>query len=240
MTSLIFDIDDTLYDLEEPFRWAFAECYGNRYDLDVEQLFKYVRIYSDQVFEDSESGKMSMDDMYIYRLQKAMGEFHIKVSENEALRFQRAYEHFQKKISLTKDMKNCLDELSQRPVFLGCISNGKYDHQMEKVKILDLTRWFSKERILISGACPYSKPDVRIFTYAQNIWKLKPEDTWYIGDTFYNDIVGPNEAGWHTVWYNHRKNDMPKGAAAPDDTVTNEKALIDLILRISGGQPAAV
>lgn len=237
MTALIFDIDDTLYDLEEPFRQAFAECYGSSYDIDVEQLFKFVRIYSDRVFEDSESGRISMDDMYAYRLQKAMGEFHIKVSRNEALHFQDAYEHFQKKISLTEDMKRCLDEISQRPVFLGCISNGKYDHQMEKVKILGLTRWFPEEHILISGACPYSKPDVRIFTYAQDMWNLRPEDTWYIGDTFYNDIVGPNEAGWHTVWYNHRKNEMPKEANEPDYTVTEEKDFINLILRISGESP---
>ncbi len=236
MRALIFDIDDTLYDLADPFVRTFEYYYGGMYEIDVIELFKYVRIYSDEVFEASESGEISMDDMYAYRLQKAFAKFHLTLSREDALKFQHTYEAYQKEISMSDAMKRCLDELGKTSVFSGLISNGKYEHQMDKVKILGLTKWFPKEHIIISGGCGYSKPDVQIFKYAEKTWNLDPETTWYIGDTFQNDIEGPNKAGWHTVWYNHRKNKAPENAPKPDKIVTTEAELINLIMRLSGNE----
>ena len=236
MRALIFDIDDTLYDLSEPFVRTFKKYYEGIYEIDVIQLFKYVRIYSDEVFEASESGEISMDDMYAYRIQKAFEKFQINISREDALKFQHTYEKFQRKISISNRMKNCLDHLVQTSVFTGLISNGKYEHQMDKVKILELAKWFPKENIIISEGCGYSKPDVKIFKYAEKMWNLDPKTTWYIGDTFQNDIEGPGRAGWHTVWYNHRKNEMPEDALKPDEIVTTEAELTELIMRLSHGE----
>lgn len=233
MRAIIFDIDDTLYDLAEPFEKTVYQYYHDVYEgIDINKLFKAMRRHSDEVFDDSESGKITMDDMYVYRFEKAFQDFNINISREEALKFQHTYEQFQQNITIPEAMQGCLDKLTKMPVFLGIISNGAYEHQMDKIHRLGLARWFPKEHILISGGCPYSKPDVRIFKYAEKKMKLEPADTWYAGDTFKNDITGPEAAGWHAIWFNHRGYTMPEGAVVPDYTVTNEEDFISLLLKI--------
>lgn len=238
MKALIFDVDDTLYDLEGPFRKTFEDYHYDQYDIDVDRLFQYVRFYSDQAFDDSVSGKISMDDMYAYRLQMAFQEFRFDLSREDALKFQRTYAAYQKKISMTDTMRRGLDRISSTPGFLGIISNGMYEHQMDKVRALGLTKWIPKDHILISEECGFSKPDVRIFQYAKEKWDLDPKDTWYVGDTFENDVAGPKKAGWHAVWFNHRNRRNPTPEVIPDDMVTDEAEMIDLLLDLREGKCA--
>lgn len=236
MKSLIFDVDDTLYDLEEPLRKAFVYYQYDQYDIDVDRLFQYVRFYSDQAFDDSVSGKISMDDMYAYRLQKAFQEFRFDLSREDALKFQKTYADYQKKISMTDTMKRGLDRISRTSGFLGIISNGMYEHQMDKVRALGLTKWIPEDHILISEECGVSKPNPEIFRYAEQKWNLNPKDTWYVGDTFENDVAGPKKAGWHTVWFNHRNRKNPDPEMIPDDTVTDEAEMINLLIDLREGK----
>ena len=55
--------------------------------------------------------------------------------------------------------------------------------------------------------------------------QLKPEETWFIGDTFEVDVVGAKNAGWHVIWFNHRKRPMPEGNIVPDIEVQTAKEL---------------
>ena len=48
--KIIFDVDDTIYNLMQPFFEAHNEIYGSRTDADCEQLFMASRIYSDEAF----------------------------------------------------------------------------------------------------------------------------------------------------------------------------------------------
>ena len=88
MDAVLFDVDDTLYDQREPFERAFRQLFGETYEIDMERLFALSRKYSDEAFEHSQSGQMTMDEMYIYRISKALKEFDIQISDEDALKFQ--------------------------------------------------------------------------------------------------------------------------------------------------------
>ena len=60
--AIIFDVDDTLYDLAAPYRRAFAEIFADRPDLDVDELFKLSRVKSDEAFELLSAGKITSED----------------------------------------------------------------------------------------------------------------------------------------------------------------------------------
>ena len=50
MAKIIFDLDDTLYDLMEPFQKAHEEVFGDKTGADCEKLLMASRIYSDEAF----------------------------------------------------------------------------------------------------------------------------------------------------------------------------------------------
>ena len=53
--AIVFDVDDTLYDLSGPFKEAFHELYPLE-ELDLEGAFLASRRYSDSVYAKSLSG----------------------------------------------------------------------------------------------------------------------------------------------------------------------------------------
>ena len=59
MKNIIFDVDDTLYNLMEPFEKAHKELMAARTDADCEELFEASRTYSDEAFCMSREGKIS-------------------------------------------------------------------------------------------------------------------------------------------------------------------------------------
>ena len=83
-----FDIDDTLYDLADPFRRTCEAFFKDGLVLPLDELFLAFRKHGEVSFTDVENGQMTMREMYCYRLQKAFGEFGIELDDEEALAFQ--------------------------------------------------------------------------------------------------------------------------------------------------------
>ena len=55
--NLVFDLDDTLYDLSEPFRRSHKDLFAEQLGEDCEELFRMSRIYSDEVLALEKEGK---------------------------------------------------------------------------------------------------------------------------------------------------------------------------------------
>ena len=47
---IIFDVDETLYDMTQPFERAFQDMWQDKYDIDIYELYTVSRIHSDRVF----------------------------------------------------------------------------------------------------------------------------------------------------------------------------------------------
>lgn len=74
LKAILFDIDDTLYDLSIPFKEAFREFFPGE-KMDLEGAFLASRKYSDLIYDRSLSGEISMAEMYIYRLGNAFQDY---------------------------------------------------------------------------------------------------------------------------------------------------------------------
>lgn len=92
----LFDIDDTLYDLEHLFRVVFEARYGYLPE-DIYELFLDFRKYNNEVYEDALKGIITMDDMVIYRARRAFYDHGIEIDDEEAFMFQMTY--LEKKIA---------------------------------------------------------------------------------------------------------------------------------------------
>lgn len=229
MDALLLDVDDTLYDQLKPFEAAYEDLFADQYRISVEQLFFLSRKYSDEAFEQSQSGEITMDEMYIYRIQKAFQELHIEISSSQALEFQHRYAGYQKTIGISDLMKEILSFCKGR-VRMGIITNGAAEHQKRKIEQLQIRQWIPTEDIFVSEEMGMAKPDKRIFRKACERMGVEPDDVWYVGDSYLNDVEGAKNAGLHSIWIRRRSNGQPAGSVRPDYCVGTEEELF-LLLR---------
>lgn len=231
--ALIFDLDDTLYDLSVPFLRAydvcFADTYGLQHKIPRKELFIDMRTHNNEIYDKTQTGEITAEEMYVYRITKAMEDFGVTISREEALNFQDVYHEFQHELALTDNMRQFLTFAVTRELKLGIISNGPGGHQRDKMRSLGVTKWIPKENIIISGDIGVMKPDPAIFRVAQRQMNLSPEDSWYVGDAFDRDVEGAAGAGWHTIWINRRHYTKPDSAVSPDHTVYSEEELTALL-----------
>ena len=231
--AIFFDIDDTLYDQLIPFKKAFMKNF-NFHDINILELFKHSRQLSDTIFELTESGQMSTQYMHIYRIKQALKFWGYDISDKEALLFQDDYSYYQQEIYLSDTLVQLLNHLYQSDIKIGIITNGPSHHQREKIKKLQLDKWISDKYIFISSELNTNKPDTKIFDIARKevAHKLLPQNCYYVGDSYKNDVIGSKKAGWNAIWYNRRHQELSNDSIKPDYLVKNDEELYHTILKL--------
>lgn len=207
--AILFDVDDTLYDQTVPFMEAYAEYFGEKPEVPAEVIYPVTRKYSDAVYSQAMAGEMTMEEMYIYRMQKAFEEFGIRITDQEALDFQKIYADRQHHIHMSPLMQDILAFCSGR-ADLGIITNGPSEHQWDKVRSLQAEKWIPHENIFVSADVGAEKPDRKIFDHAKRAMRLEDAEIWFVGDAYALDVEGAVNAGWNAVWMNRRRRRTPE------------------------------
>lgn len=229
MKYLIFDLDDTLYDLSEPFRRAHAELFAERLGEDCEALFRMSRIYSDEILALEKAGEIPKEDSFYHRIHRTYLDAGLDMERATADQFEEKYRYYQKHITVPKGIQVMLDSCKQAGTHMAVFSNGNVKNQGAKIEALGLNRWFCEENIFISEVTGYHKPSLGAFQYVQEHLQVKPEEIWYVGDTYEADVFGGKRAGWNVIWYNHRHREFPKEGNAADITVHTAEELLEVI-----------
>lgn len=202
--NFVFDVDDTLYEMDQPFFTAVKALFP---EFPMEKLSSaYIRFrhYSDLTFPKVVTKEWTWDYMRFYRLNETLKDYgHKAIDEKMTMIFQEIYEKAMDEIKLHPEIIKCLDFIDQQGYGIGIITNGPTAHQLKKVRNLDVNRWVNN-RVVVSQEAGFSKPEVEIFKIAEERFNYTPEETLYIGDNYENDIVGANDAGWQSIWLNHR------------------------------------
>lgn len=227
--NLVFDIDDTLYDLMEPFQKAYEKLLAPRTEMSGEEMFLKSRVYSDIVLEQEKEGKVRPEDSFYLRMKMTCQDAGIALTREEGRAFEEEYRHHQKHIRIFECAREVLDECKEKGIPVAVLTNGSRSGQQRKADSLGLQEWIENNRIFISGSIGYQKPDVKAFQYIEEKLAFRPEETWYVGDTYEADIIGASAAGWHTVWMNHRNRVCPEGISRADAEVKEKEQLPELL-----------
>lgn len=221
--AIVFDVDDTLYDQQQPFRNAVYQIVPDFDVEDMHELYIRFRVHSDEIFPKVLAGEWDIVTMRNFRIQQSLKDLgYPSISDEKALLFQGIYENELDHITMHEEVKKTLDYLKNAGVPMGIITNGPTDHQFKKIKQLDLFQWIRPEHILISQATGFQKPEADIFQLAEERFDLDGEKTLYIGDSFENDVVGSKSRNWQSLWFNHRNRELPEGAEAIYDMELND------------------
>jgi len=227
MTTIIFDVDDTLYDQALSFHETFKHLINDTYSYDqMDRIYRASRKHSETLFDQSERGEITVLDWQVGRYKLALQDFGIDINDDLALEFHDQYKRAQGKISLFPEVETLLDFLKTKDVTLAILTNGEVAHQSMKIDQLQLEKWIPKENTFISGAYGIAKPNPEIFHIIEDKLPTTPESTIYVGDSFEKDIVGAKQVGWQAVWMNHRQRQAdPTSSYTADQKVTSAEAL---------------
>lgn len=217
--NLVFDLDDTLYDLSEPFRRAHRELFAELLGEECEELFRMSRVYSDEILALEKEGKIPSEDAFFHRIRKTYADAGLDLDRKTADLFEEKYRYYQKHISVPEEIEEMLDYCKEAGHNMALLTNGNVNGQGVKLKALEMFRWFKEENIFISEVTGYHKPSLGAFRYAEEHLGLKPQQIWYVGDTYEADVCGGKKAGWNVIWFNHRNREEYNRENIADITV---------------------
>ena len=110
-------------------------------------------------------------------------------------------EAYDPEVWMPEELNDLLPELRKSGYTLGIVSNRSEPYH-DTVEEMDLGDHFLF--VLAAGEVGSWKPDPKIFHHAARLAKSKPEETVYVGDNYFADIVGARRAGLHPVLYDRR------------------------------------
>lgn len=204
MLTILFDLDDTLYDTASPF-FQVLENYHLENSYSDEASFTLFREHCDAAFDLFSSGELTLTESHIMRTQHTFADLGLTLTTEEATHFQETYQKRQAEITLSPGIEQLLNELEGRNIPIAVFTNGPEKHQMKKFNALGLERWVPPVRIFISEKIGCPKPHAAAFAHVQEALGANPDELLFIGDTYETDIIGGQAAGWTSLWFNHRR-----------------------------------
>lgn len=222
--EVFFDIDGTLLDYESAERDGALQFLHQRADIlkmGAEEFLKIWTNLADLYYQRYLNKELSFKGQRRARIQKLYNLVWRELSDEEAdLEFTHYLTYYRNSWKPFQDVKPCLLHLWEMGLFLGVISNGDYQHQIEKLDSMGVRNFFSV--VGTSGEYGYSKPDKMIFIEACFRVGISPEDCIYVGDRIETDVVGSTLAGMKGVWLNRN------GERAQDQNVIQIGSLSQL------------
>lgn len=200
--GVLFDIDDTLVDLEaamgKTLRQVSAGLLPGLTDDDWIECRKLFTSDPLNCYNRYLSGELTFVEQRMERARHAHRRFGRELDEQTAVRWNTAYEailslHFEP----FPDVMPLLDALDTAGIPFGAISNNVHDYQRAKLDRSGLSRIQILVGIDTVGA---AKPDPAIFLEGTRLLGTAPERTVYVGDNREVDAEGASAAGLIGVW----------------------------------------
>lgn len=227
--KLCFDCDDTLYDLSWPFRMSLDHMFDKTAldSIDLEKFYLDYRKAGDEIFDQIQNGKITIDESGQYRIKKVCDQYGVAIDDQFAKEFQKMYRGYQQNITMSSELT---EYLSEKDVELAILTNGEHEHQYAKLATLGVFDYFHPSHVFTSGKIGFAKPDPRAFEQVMKILNENAMDWYYIGDSYTNDMEGAKNIGMKTIHFNRHHG--PEGKAS-DYVVYNENQLIELLKELS-------
>lgn len=124
-------------------------------------------------------------------------------------------------VTFYDDVLPSLERLKNR-YRLGSISNGN-----ASVEHVGLSHLF--EHALSASDMNVAKPDRRIFHRFADHFEAAPEQVLYVGDHPLYDVVGPEQAGMHSIWINRENQSWPEDLPEPRYQISDLEQLEDIL-----------
>ena len=151
ITSIVFDVDDTIYDQQAPYRIAMEKCFPDFDMSHMNQAYIRFRHYSDVGFPRVMAGEWTTEYFRFWRCKETLLEFgYREIDEETGNHFQEVYEHELENITMLDEMRMTLDFLKQK-MFLWVLLPMDQQSTNLKGSAVGLYDYVDPKRIVWSG-----------------------------------------------------------------------------------------
>lgn len=133
-----------------------------------------------------------------------------------------------KYIEIYQNVPIILEELKNKGYLLSMISNMMLPGKLLIKKLHENSIFHYFNTVTISSDVGYIKPHKEIFLRTIENDSLNPEEIVFVGDTYYQDIVGAKNVGMKTVWLNSR-NELVNDKDSTDYEIFSLQELLNLV-----------
>lgn len=228
---VFFDLDATLYDyntshlqgLKSSFS-VWKNYYPSSNFKEFQNLYKEARKWVKRFHRDTASAHNRA--LYFQKLVELNGD---KLDSSLIIKLNDAYwEGALENIIVFPGLFSAIKTLKTEYGFkMGIISNMGADIQYRKLLKLGMEKMF--DGIITSEEVGHEKPHPLIYSHSLNLFAVKPENAWMIGDSFINDVEAPAWLGINAIWFNPEKEDLPKIA---EDVIFEELSNYDNLVSL--------
>lgn len=223
--QIIFDIDDTLIDFAATENFALHSLFkAHHWQLTAEMQRDY-HAYNQGLWRKLENGEIDYQQLskmvFGNFIKQNLG---LTVDGLKVMNEYRAY--FSESYKLLPGVVDTLRFAQKRKYHLTILSNGEAFMQRHRLQMAGIADYFAL--IVTSEEAGFAKPDSRIFDYFFAHTDIGPQETVFFGDGLQSDILGADNYGFSSIWYNHRnrKNTMD---LHPLYEVTNYSQFVNLL-----------
>ncbi|QDW30123.1 HAD family hydrolase [Arthrobacter sp. KBS0702] len=224
--GVLFDIDDTLVDLEFAMTSALRGVSEHLLPgLDEAGWERFGRIFTRETthyYDRYLAGELTFNEQRLLRGRAALGHFGVELEEGEqAHHWVSSYASLQHSyIRAFDDVAPLLDALDAAGVPYGAVSNNVHDYQRVKLDAAGLRRI----GVLVgTDTIGVPKPDPAIYLEGVRRLGIGPGETLYVGDNRLLDAEGATAAGLLGIWLNRN------GEPAPGFAGREVSSLLELL-----------
>jgi len=193
ITTVAFDLDDTLYDEVEYCRSGFAAV--GRFlanSPDMPRLKDKAGQIFDTLWRQFTAGN------HTKTFNAGLDQLGIGYDEKLIAKLVEVYRNHSPKITLPEDSGDALNRLSGRYT-LALLTDGFLPAQKLKVKSLGIERYFKCIIYTEELGRSFWKPSPAGFEKLMGTLNTKPENMAYVADNAVKDFIAPNKFGFSTI-----------------------------------------
>jgi HAD superfamily hydrolase (TIGR01549 family) len=201
ITTVLFDLDDTLFDHMGTARAALAATAAAQPALrtaDVEALYSHYSELLEELHAAALVGRYTYEQARQLRFERLLGPYGVGAVEAGRIAGQH-YGHYQQ---LRRPLPGALALLQAlRPHYrIGVVTNNRLAEQEEKLRHLGMRDYV--DALVTSEEVGLPKPHPRIFEVALERLGAQPAETVMVGDNWQADVVGALAVGIRPLWLN--------------------------------------
>jgi len=196
---ILFDADGTLYDYEHSELRAFRNTMQNfGIDKDIDQLHTSYKEINYAIWRDFEEHRITAKELREERFRRFLTKEQLL---HDCKKMSKIYiDHLSKGTALLDGAIEIIEYVGSK-YSVSLITNGLADVQYSRIRNSEFKNSF--EHIFISEEIGFPKPMKEIFEHVfKTLGYPEKGEVLIVGDSFRSDIVGGNNYGISTCWFN--------------------------------------
>lgn len=199
--QIIFDVDDTIIDFAATENFALHSLFNaHGWPLSADLQRRY-HAYNQGLWRRLEQGELTYEQLSEMCFRVFLKDnLNIDVDGQKIMDEYRSY--FGEAHQLLPGVEDSLIYAKRAGYKLTILSNGEKFMQNHRLELAGVKKYF--DLIVTSEEAHYSKPDAHAFDYFFSRTEIGPNETIFFGDGLQSDILGAENYGFDSIWYNHR------------------------------------